>query len=64
MNHRHSGQPGFPPRFFPTHARLDRGYVRRRASAVGAVRFLVPNVLFEPSLVFKAGKPDDYPDGR
>ena len=25
------------------------------ASAVGAVRFLVPNVLFEPSLVFKAG---------
>jgi hypothetical protein len=26
------------------------------ASAVGAVRFLVPNVLFEPSLVFKAGK--------
>jgi cytochrome b6-f complex iron-sulfur subunit len=33
------------------------------ASAVGAVRFLVPNVLFEPSLVFKAGKPVDYPDG-
>ena len=33
------------------------------ASAVGAVRFLVPNVLFEPSLVFKAGKPDDFPDG-
>jgi cytochrome b6-f complex iron-sulfur subunit len=33
------------------------------ASAVGAVRFLVPNVLFEPSLVFKAGKPEDYPDG-
>jgi cytochrome b6-f complex iron-sulfur subunit len=32
------------------------------ASAVGAVRFLVPNVLFEPSLRFKAGKPDDYPD--
>jgi cytochrome b6-f complex iron-sulfur subunit len=33
------------------------------ASAAGAVRFLVPNVLFEPSLVFKAGKPDDFPDG-
>jgi cytochrome b6-f complex iron-sulfur subunit len=33
------------------------------ASAVGAVRFLVPNVLFEPSLLFKAGKPEDYPDG-
>jgi cytochrome b6-f complex iron-sulfur subunit len=33
------------------------------ASAAGAVRFLVPNVLFEPSLIFKAGKPDDYADG-
>ena len=33
------------------------------ASAVGAVRFLVPNVLFEPSLLFKVGKPEDYPDG-
>jgi cytochrome b6-f complex iron-sulfur subunit len=33
------------------------------ASAAGAVRFLVPNVLFEPSLRFKAGKPEDYPDG-
>ena len=33
------------------------------ASTVGAVRFLVPNVLFEPSLLFKAGKPEDYPDG-
>jgi len=33
------------------------------ASAAGAVRFLVPNVLYEPSLRFKAGKPDDYPDG-
>ena len=32
------------------------------ASAVGAVRFLVPNVLFEPSLIFKAGRPEDYPD--
>jgi len=33
------------------------------AAAAGTVRFLVPNVLFEPSLRFKAGKPDDYPDG-
>ena len=33
------------------------------ASAVGAVRFLIPNALFEPSLLFKAGKPEDYPDG-
>lgn len=32
------------------------------ASAAGAVRFLVPNVLFEPSLIFKAGKPGDFPD--
>jgi cytochrome b6-f complex iron-sulfur subunit len=33
------------------------------ASAAGAVRFLIPNVLFEPSELFKAGKADDYPDG-
>ncbi len=33
------------------------------ASAAAGARFLVPNVLFEPSLIFKAGKPDDYPDG-
>ena len=33
------------------------------ASAVAAVRFLVPNVLFEPSELFKADKPEDYPDG-
>src|ERR1700690_1693820 len=33
------------------------------ASAVAAVRFLVPNVLFEPSEQFKAEKPEDYPDG-
>ncbi len=33
------------------------------ASAAGAVRFLVPNVLYEPSQAFKAGKPEDYPDG-
>ena len=33
------------------------------ASAAGTVRFLVPNVLFEPSQIFKAGKPEDFPDG-
>lgn len=33
------------------------------ASAVAAVRFLVPNVLLEPSEQFKADKPEDYPDG-
>ena len=33
------------------------------ATAVAAVRFLVPNVLYEPGQRFKAGKPDDYPDG-
>jgi len=38
------------------------GFATAAASAA-AVRFLVPNVLYEPSLLFKAGKPDDYPDG-
>lgn len=33
------------------------------ATAAAAVRFLVPNVLYEPGQRFKAGKPDDYPDG-
>ena len=32
------------------------------ASAAGAVRFLVPNVLFEPGQIFKAGKPEDLAD--
>ncbi len=27
------------------------------------LRYLFPNVLYEPSLAFKAGKPDDYPLG-
>ena len=31
------------------------------ASAAGAVRFLVPNVLFEPSQRFKAGRPTTMP---
>jgi len=33
------------------------------ASSAAAVRFLVPNVLYEPNLRFKAGRPDDFPDG-
>jgi cytochrome b6-f complex iron-sulfur subunit len=33
------------------------------ASAAASMRFLVPNVLFEPSLRFKAGRPEDYPAG-
>jgi cytochrome b6-f complex iron-sulfur subunit len=33
------------------------------ATAIATVRFLVPNVTFEPAQQFKAGPPDDYPDG-
>ena len=33
------------------------------ASSAAAIRFLVPNVLYEPSQRFKAGKPSDYTDG-
>lgn len=33
------------------------------ASGFATVRSLVPNVLYEPSRRFKAGKPADYPDG-
>ncbi|MFI5335536.1 MAG: ubiquinol-cytochrome c reductase iron-sulfur subunit [Opitutales bacterium] len=33
------------------------------AGASGAIRFLVPNVLYEPDQRFKAGRPDDYADG-
>jgi cytochrome b6-f complex iron-sulfur subunit len=32
------------------------------AGGLAAVRSLVPNVLFEPSRRFKAGRPEDYPD--
>lgn len=30
-------------------------------SALGAVRYMFPNVLYEPSTTFKIGKPADYP---
>ena len=33
------------------------------ASSAAAVRFLVPNVLYEPGERFKAGKPEDFVDG-
>ncbi len=33
------------------------------SSAVAAMRFMVPNVLYEPDLRFKALKPEDYPEG-
>jgi cytochrome b6-f complex iron-sulfur subunit len=33
------------------------------ATAAAIARFLVPNVVFEPGQRFKAGSPDDYPDG-
>ena len=33
------------------------------ASSTAAVRFLMPNVLYEPNQRFKAGRPDDYADG-
>jgi len=33
------------------------------ATAVATVRFLEPNVVFEPAQRFKAGAPEDYPDG-
>src|SRR5215470_7589789 len=32
------------------------------ASGFATVRSLVPNVLYEPSRRFKAGRPTDYPD--
>lgn len=32
------------------------------AGAVGTMRFMFPNVLFEPPQAFKAGLPSDYPE--
>jgi len=31
---------------------------------VGSLRFLVPNVLYEPPTLFKVGKPTDFPLGQ
>ncbi len=29
----------------------------------GSVRFMIPNILYEPPKAFKIGKPQDYPEG-
>jgi cytochrome b6-f complex iron-sulfur subunit len=59
------GKPGADPvsrrSFFELALGWLAGGFALAASAAGAMRFLVPNVLFEPSLIFKAGKPDEYP---
>ncbi len=39
------------------------GSLAAAATAAAIARFLVPNVVFEPGQRFKAGAPDDYPDG-
>jgi cytochrome b6-f complex iron-sulfur subunit len=31
--------------------------------AGGSVRYVIPNVLYEPPLAFKIGRPQDYPEG-
>jgi menaquinol-cytochrome c reductase iron-sulfur subunit len=33
------------------------------SSAVAGVRYLIPNVLYEPSRRFRLGRPDEFPDG-
>lgn len=63
MNHPTSNDPVSRRGFFQlTLGWLAAGFAVA-ASSAAAVRFLVPNVLFEPSQRFKAGRPDDYPDG-
>ncbi len=56
-----SSHPAVPRRGF---FRLTLGWLSAAfaaiASTTASVRFLVPNVLFEPSLRFKAGKAEDY----
>jgi cytochrome b6-f complex iron-sulfur subunit len=62
MNHSASKEDVSRRDFFELTLGWLAGILAVCASLVGSVRFLVPNVLFEPSLVFKAGKPADYPD--
>jgi nitrite reductase/ring-hydroxylating ferredoxin subunit len=50
-------------RFFALACGWIAGSFAGLAAAAGAVRFLVPNVLYEPDQRFKAGRPDDFPDG-
>ncbi|MBI4519057.1 MAG: ubiquinol-cytochrome c reductase iron-sulfur subunit [Deltaproteobacteria bacterium] len=33
------------------------------SSAVASVRFLIPNVLYEPSRRFRLGRPEEFPEG-
>lgn len=65
MNHSNPSEPDDVSRrgFFQLTLGWLAGALAVAASATGAVRFLVPNVLFEPSQIFKAGKPDDFADG-
>ncbi len=43
------------------------GWVATLGSFAGltaaSVRYVIPNVLYEPPLTFKIGKPEDYPEG-
>ncbi len=32
-------------------------------SAVGLIKFLLPNVLYEPPTIFRVGLPEDFPEG-
>jgi cytochrome b6-f complex iron-sulfur subunit len=63
MNHSASNQEVSRRDFFELALGWLAAIFAATAAGVGTVRFLVPNVLFEPSLLFKAGKPADYTDG-
>ncbi len=64
MNHSHLDHDAVSRRgFFQLTLGWLAGAFAAAATGAAGVRFLVPNVLFEPGQRFKAGKPDDYPDG-
>ena len=64
MHHPHPDHPTVSRRgFFQLTLGWLVGAFAAAATGTAAVRFLVPNVLFEPGQRFKMGKPDDYPDG-
>jgi cytochrome b6-f complex iron-sulfur subunit len=64
MNHPANGGPAVSRRSF---LQLSMGWIAgtfaAAATALATARFLVPNVVFEPAQLFKAGAPEDYPDG-
>lgn len=62
MNHSHTDHDVSRRGFFQLTLGWIAGAFAASASAAGILRFLIPNVLFEPSQQFKAGKPDDYAD--